>query len=96
MLSVEGIDMIEVSGGTYEKAAMMGITQKESTRKREAYFADFIIKARKRTKTPLMLTGGFRSISVMAAAIKNDELDFIGLARPFALNPQVAKDFLLC
>jgi 2,4-dienoyl-CoA reductase-like NADH-dependent reductase (Old Yellow Enzyme family) len=94
MLSVEGIDMIEVSGGTYEKAAMMGITQKESTRKREAYFADFIIKARKRTKTPLMLTGGFRSISVMAAAIKNDELDFIGLARPFALNPQVAKDFL--
>lgn len=94
MLSAEGIDMIEVSGGTYEKAAMMGITEKESTRKREAYFADFIIKARKRTKTPLMLTGGFRSISVMATAIKNDELDFIGLARPFALNPHVAKDFL--
>lgn len=94
MLSAEGIDMIEVSGGTYEKAAMMGITEKESTRKREAYFADFIIKARQRTKTPLMLTGGFRSISVMAAAIRNNELDFIGMARPFARNPQIAKDFL--
>lgn len=94
LLSSEGIDLIEVSGGTYEKAAMMGVTQKESTKKREAYFADFIVKARKRTKTPLMLTGGFRSIEVMAKALKNDELDFIGLARPFARNPQVTKDFL--
>ena len=46
MLSSEGMDMIEVSGGTYEKAAMMGAGKKikESTQKREAYFADFIEK----------------------------------------------------
>jgi len=93
MLSAEGIDMIEVSGGTYEKAAMMGLAHKESTLQREAYFADFIVKARKRTTTPLMLTGGFRTVSVMAEAIKNNELDFIGLARPFAINPQIVKDF---
>lgn len=94
LLSAEGIDLIEVSGGTYEKAAMMGVAQKESTRKREAYFADFIVKARKRTQTPLMLTGGFRSVSVMAEAIRNDELDFIGLGRPFARNPRIAQEFL--
>ena len=95
MLSAEGIDMIEVSGGTYEKAAMMGPGKKvkESTKKREAYFADFIQKARAKTKAPLLLTGGFRTLDVMAKAIENNELDFVGLARPFAVFPYLSKEF---
>jgi 2,4-dienoyl-CoA reductase-like NADH-dependent reductase (Old Yellow Enzyme family) len=94
MLADEGMDMIEVSGGTYEKAAMMGRKMKESTRQREAYFAEFIVKARQVTKAPLMLTGGFRTIDVMADALRNDELDFIGIARPFAVNPFLAKELI--
>ncbi len=95
MLSAEGMDMIEVSGGTYEKAAMMGAAKKvkESTKKREAYFADFIQKARAKTKAPLLLTGGFRTLDVMAKAIENNELDFVGLARPFAVFPYLSKEF---
>jgi len=95
MLSAEGMDMIEVSGGTYEKAAMMGAGKKvkDSTQKREAYFADFIVKARARTKAPLLLTGGFRTVDVMAKAIENNELDFVGLARPFAVFPHLSKEF---
>lgn len=95
MLSAEGMDMIEVSGGTYEKAAMMGAGKKvkESTQKREAYFADFIVKARAKTKAPLLLTGGFRTVNVMSKAIENNELDFVGLARPFAVFPYLSKEF---
>lgn len=93
MLSQEGIDLIEISGGTYEKAAMMGRAKKTSTLEREAYFADFIVKARQHTSSPLMLTGGFRTFSVMADAIRNNELDIIGLARCFARNPRTAADF---
>lgn len=94
MLSAEGMDMIEVSGGTYEKAAMMGAGKKvkESTQKREAYFADFIVKARARTKAPLLLTGGFRTLKIMEKAIENNELDFVGLARPFAVFPHLSKE----
>ena len=94
MLSAEGMDMIEVSGGTYEKAAMMGAGKKvkESTQKREAYFADFIVKARARTKAPLLLTGGFRTLEIMEKAIENYELDFVGLARPFAVFPHLSKE----
>ena len=97
MLSSEGMDMIEVSGGTYEKAAMMGAGKKikESTQKREAYFADFIVKARAKTKTPLLLTGGFRTLEVMAKAIENNELDFVGLARPFAVFPYLSKELFM-
>ncbi len=95
MLSEIGIDLIEVSGGTYEKAAMMGVTQKESTLKREAYFLEYIEKVRKRTQTPLMLTGGFRTLEVMAKAIKEDKVDIVGLARPFVWFPHFPKEFFL-
>ena len=94
MLADEGMDMIEVSGGTYEKAAMMGRALKKSTQEREAYFADFIVKARKVTNAPLLLTGGFRTLEVMAKAIENKELDFVGIARPFAVNPFLAKELI--
>ena len=86
--------MIEVSGGTYERPAMMGRKKKKSTEEREAYFADFIVKARKITTVPLLLTGGFRTLEVMASAIRNDELDFIGIARPFAVNPYLVNELL--
>lgn len=89
LLSEAGIDLIEVSGGTYESPAMIGNKVKESTRQREAYFAEFIIKARERTKCPLLLTGGFRTKAVMEQALKNNEVDFIGLARPFATIPDL-------
>ncbi len=45
MLSEEGIDMIEISGGTYEAPAMM--FSKQSTREREAYFIEYTQKPEK-------------------------------------------------
>jgi len=94
MLDQEGMDLIEVSGGTYERAAMVGTMQKESTKKREAYFMDFIVKVREKINSPLMLTGGFRRVDTMTKAIENGELDFVGLGRPFCVHPDVAKDLL--
>jgi len=91
ILSKEGIDLIEISGGTYEAPAMMG-KRKKSTIKREAYFMDYIEKARKITTTPLMLTGGFRTTSVMKDAIASNQLDIIGIARPFAVYPNIGNE----
>jgi len=91
ILSKEGMDLIEISGGTYEAPAMMG-KRRASTIKREAYFMDYIEKARKVTNTPLMLTGGFRTSSVMQDAIASDQLDIVGIARPFAIYPNIGND----
>ena len=71
LLDAEGIDLIEISGGTYERPAMMQGDRKKSTVSREAYFLDYIEKARKLIKTPLLLTGGFRSVSVMEKALED-------------------------
>lgn len=91
LLSAAGIDLIEISGGTYEAPAMMG-KGKGNTKKREAYFMGYIKKARKVTKTPLMLTGGFRTPEVMCQAIDSDQVDVVGIARPFALYPNLAAE----
>lgn len=84
------VDLVEVSGGTYESTAFMGVTKdkiKASTRDREAYFLDFAESVRGDLDVPLMLTGGFRTRNGMAAAIASGAVDLIGLARPLALDP---------
>ncbi len=92
ILSREGIDLIEISGGTYEKPAMVKGNRKQSTVEREAYFLDYIEKARKITDKPLLLTGGFRSVKGMEEALAEGKLDIIGLGRPFCLYPNLAQD----
>ena len=91
LLSEAGIDLIEISGGTYESPVMMG-KGKKSTLNREAYFMDYIEKARMVTTTPLMLTGGFRTPKLMTVAIASNQVDIIGIARPFGLYPNLATD----
>jgi 2,4-dienoyl-CoA reductase-like NADH-dependent reductase (Old Yellow Enzyme family) len=92
ILSREGMDLIEISGGTYEKPAMVKGNRKQSTIEREAYFLDYIKKARQITEKPLMLTGGFRSVKVMEEALAGGAMDIIGLGRPFCLYPNLAQD----
>lgn len=87
-LAEAGIDLIEISGGTYEAPAMTGI-KAQSTREREAYFLDFAEKARRAVRTPLVVTGGFRTAQGMAEAIGSGAIDFVGLARPLAVEPDL-------
>lgn len=89
-----GIDLIEISGGTYEKPIMQLGKPKESTLSREAYFLDFAKKVREQSKVPLMVTGGFRSLQGIESALLNDDLDFVGLGRIFAIEPLASKRLL--
>ncbi|MDO9451571.1 MAG: NADH:flavin oxidoreductase/NADH oxidase family protein [Stagnimonas sp.] len=95
-LADAGIDLIEISGGTYEAPAMAGTMQpvKASTASREAYFLDFAEKARAAIKVPLMVTGGFRSVAGMNDALRSGALDLIGLARLLAIDPEAPAALL--
>ncbi len=93
-LSDEGMDLIEVSGGSYEAPVMMEGNRKASTQSREAYFLDFAAKARTHCKAPLMVTGGFRSAEGMKQALASGNLDLVGLARSLALDPTFPNKLL--
>lgn len=92
-----GIDLIEISGGTYEAPAMSGALQEQknaSSVAREAYFLEFAEKVRAAVQVPLMLTGGFRSAAGMNAALASGAVDVIGLARLLAIDPDAPAALL--
>lgn len=93
-LEAAGIDLIEISGGTYESPSMVGHKMKDSTRKREAYFLEYAEDIRNRVKIPLVVTGGFRSGQAMTEALQSGATDMIGIARPLALQPDVINQLL--
>jgi 2,4-dienoyl-CoA reductase-like NADH-dependent reductase (Old Yellow Enzyme family) len=96
-LADAGIDLIEISGSTYEAPAMSGAMQdptKASTVAREAYFLEFAEKVRAAVKVPLMVTGGFRTAAGMDAALRSGALHVVGLARLLAIDPDAPAALL--
>jgi 2,4-dienoyl-CoA reductase-like NADH-dependent reductase (Old Yellow Enzyme family) len=97
-LEAEGVDLLEISGGTYEKPAVTGAIRemRASTLAREAYFLEYARVVREKTTLPLLLTGGFRTRSGMVAALAGERgaVDMIGLARPMALEPDRPRGLL--
>jgi 2,4-dienoyl-CoA reductase-like NADH-dependent reductase (Old Yellow Enzyme family) len=98
-----GVDLIEISGGSYEQPKMMDMdgmeapelqNVAESTLQREAYFVDFAKAMRAEVKVPLMVTGGFRTRSAMEQALKQGAADLIGLGRPLCYFPDGPKRLL--
>jgi 2,4-dienoyl-CoA reductase-like NADH-dependent reductase (Old Yellow Enzyme family) len=94
-LQSAGVDLLEISGGSYEQPAMMDIAgmeapdappQKASTAAREAYFVDFAKTMRASLTMPLMVTGGFRTRHAMNAALAQGGADIIGLGRPLCVD----------
>ena len=95
-----GIDLLEISGGTYEQPKLLGMEGvgeyeeqevNESTSQREAYFADFSTEIRKHIEIPILLTGGFRSRDAMINAIESGATDLIGIGRPMCVLTDAPK-----
>ncbi len=105
-LNDEKIDLLEISGGTYEQPRLLGHTgaadsvkdeqpaQRESTKKREAYFLNYARAIREVATMPLMVTGGFRSREAMEEALSDGVCDVIGLGRPLCTHPDTPKQLI--
>ena len=96
-----GVDLLEISGGTYEQPAMMDFAgmappeqpRQASSRAREAYFID-LAKALMQGRTPpLLVTGGFRSLAGMEQALTTG-IAMVGVARPLCATPDAMKELL--
>jgi 2,4-dienoyl-CoA reductase-like NADH-dependent reductase (Old Yellow Enzyme family) len=93
-LEQASVDLIEISGGTYEQPKLLGVSGMEeeepqevkaSTQIREAYFVDFALAMQEKVSIPLMVTGGFRRREVMEQALESGSADVIGLGRPMCV-----------
>lgn len=91
-LNDAGVDLLEVSGGTYEQLEFFKLQAEEvrdSTRQREAMFLEYAKSIKAVARMPIMVTGGFRTLAGMEAALAGGHTDMIGLARPFCLDPDL-------
>ena len=102
-LQEASIDLIEISGGTYEQPKLLGLAGMEeeekqnvaqSTLMREAYFVDFAVAMREKVSVPLMVTGGFRQRAAMEQAIESGSADVIGLGRPMCVMTDAPNQLL--
>jgi 2,4-dienoyl-CoA reductase-like NADH-dependent reductase (Old Yellow Enzyme family) len=90
MLNPLGVDLVELSGGSYEAPAMMGAARDERTLAREAYFLEFAREIAAVATMPLMVTGGIRRREVAETVIASG-VAMAGIATALAIEPALPR-----
>lgn len=97
MLNSLQVDLVELSGGSYESPAMQGRPARETTRAREAYFVDFARDVVAIAEMPVMVTGGIRRRATAEAALAPDDdragVDMVGIAQALAYAPDLPNQW---
>ncbi|PIA68387.1 NADH:flavin oxidoreductase/NADH oxidase family protein [Pseudomonas sediminis] len=86
MLAERAVDLVELSGGSYESPAMQGQTRDGSTLAREAYFLKFAERIGQVAAMPIMVTGGVRRRAVAERIIERG-VAMVGMATALAIEP---------
>ena len=86
------VDLVELSGGSYESPAMQGSTADGRTLQREAYFLDFAKEIAQVATMPIMTTGGVRRLAV-AEDVLAQGIDMVGMGTALAMNPSLPNDW---
>ena len=105
MLEDAGLDLLEISGGTYEQQKLIGADdisinpdrkeiRRESTLVREAYFLEYANNIREAVSLPLMVTGGFRSKNGIERALESGICQIVGIGRPLCADPYCIKKMI--
>ena len=105
MLEDAGLDLLEISGGTYEQPKLIGADhisinpdrseiRRESTIAREAYFLEYADNIRKAVSMPLMVTGGFRTKQGIENALQSNICQIVGVGRPLCADPFCIKKMM--
>jgi 2,4-dienoyl-CoA reductase-like NADH-dependent reductase (Old Yellow Enzyme family) len=90
MLEPLEVDLVELSGGSYESPAMSGRPADGRTAAREAYFLKLAAELAKRSPLPLMLTGGITRRET-AEQVLAGGVALIGMVSTIAMPPDLCS-----
>ncbi|MTJ83555.1 MAG: NADH:flavin oxidoreductase/NADH oxidase family protein [Telmatospirillum sp.] len=93
-LGEQAVDLVEISGGSYEAPAMQGEARDGRTLAREAYFADFARDIQAVAAMPVMVTGGIRRRPV-AEQVIGSGVAMVGIGTALAIDPHLPDDWRL-
>jgi 2,4-dienoyl-CoA reductase-like NADH-dependent reductase (Old Yellow Enzyme family) len=94
LLDGQGVDLVELSGGSYEAPAMQGQARDGRTLAREAYFLEFAREIRAVASMPVMVTGGIRRAPV-AQEVLASGIEMVGIGTALAIDPNLPRDWQL-
>jgi 2,4-dienoyl-CoA reductase-like NADH-dependent reductase (Old Yellow Enzyme family) len=92
MLEKEGIDAVEMSGGTGGEASKyqpvrFGTIKKEN----EAYYHEAARRFKRSVRVPLILVGGVRSPDVAERLVAEGTADYVAMSRPLICEPDLVN-----
>ena len=93
MLAPLGVDLVELSGGSYESPAMAGRPADGRTAAREAYFLELAAQLARTSELPLMLTGGITRRET-AETVLASGVALVGMGTAIALTPDLPMRWL--
>jgi 2,4-dienoyl-CoA reductase-like NADH-dependent reductase (Old Yellow Enzyme family) len=88
LLEPLGVDLVELSGGSYESPAMAGRPTDGRTAAREAYFLEFAAELAETSPLPLMLTGGITRRET-AERVLASGVALVGMGTALAVTPDL-------
>lgn len=83
-----GVDLVELSGGSYESPAMTGRATDTRTRAREAYFLELAEDLVTTSPLPLMLTGGITRRATVEQVLAGG-VALVGMGTALAVTPDL-------
>ncbi|GAA1793839.1 NADH:flavin oxidoreductase/NADH oxidase family protein [Leucobacter iarius] len=92
LLAPLGVDLVELSGGSYESPAMSGRSADSRTLAREAYFLDLAGELVGTSPIPLMLTGGIVRRPV-AERVLASGVALVGMGSALAVDPDLPEEW---
>jgi 2,4-dienoyl-CoA reductase-like NADH-dependent reductase (Old Yellow Enzyme family) len=88
-----GVDLIELSGGSYESPAMQGRAASGEIQARGGYFVELARRLAADTKIPVMVTGGIMDREAAETALASREgrpgVAMVGIASALAFDPDL-------
>lgn len=87
-LEAMGLDAVEISSGLQYSSISSARSKPQ-----EAYFRPWAQQARQCTSLPIMLVGGFRSLSIMNEVLSSGDADMISICRPLICEPDLIELF---
>jgi len=91
-LTDDGIDSIEVSGGSSASPKNMGPMRTGiDEESQEAYLLEFAAAIKAATAVPVMTVGGIRSLKIVEDVLESGKADYVAMSRPFIREPHLIK-----
>jgi len=87
-LAEEGLDLIEVSGGTAD-SGRRGPARAVKSKEDEAYLRANALAVKKSADLPVAVVGGIRRLEHARRLVEEDGIDYVSLARPLICEPHL-------